>query len=261
MSKLWDIFHGELLFGLSIWLPATFVLWLHMGYSPAFFFSAGWTFLFCLMIVEDFFHQTVDMRLAVVLFAVTGMYTYVENGMETFGRGCLMGLYISLLVFVLGIRVDENAGNEGTRESKNTSGILAMQMGFVPSMGIAIALWFFVGDYVIDWMEAMSAIANSLAYLWIESIAIFSFFTAAICFFQYHRIRKLRRREKRKTLTVGFGEGDILVCLIVGGFLGWQGFLFVFVAALCVHVMMIGTFFLEPYGRKLLIPLVSARKP
>lgn len=196
-----------------------------------------------------------------VLFAVTGMYGYVENGIETFGWGCLMGLYISLLVFVLGIRVDENAGNEGTHESKNTSGILTMQMGFVPSMGIAIALWFFVGDYVIDWMKAMSAIANSLAYLWIESIAISSFFTAAICFFQYHRISKLHRK-KQKPLTVGFGEGDILVCLIVGGFLGWQGFLFVFVAALCVHVMMIGTFFLlEPYGRKLLTPLVSARKP
>lgn len=242
MSLNFNIFPRKFLFALGLWIPASIALWTYMGYSQSFFFLACWTFLFSLMIVEDFFYQTVDVRLAAILLAMTGIYSYFENNLEMFGWGCIAGLYISFLVFVLGIRSDEAQGDEKACESTNMQELSAMQMGFVPSIGLAIALWFFAGKYVMNWLEIIFAVESIFRWQSVEGIVVFSLLIVAVCAYQYKRIGKKRWREKK--ITVGFGEGDIFVCLIIGGFLGWQGFLFVFVAALCVHIVIAVAIFL-----------------
>lgn len=221
--------------GLLLWILAMAAIWTHCGGGYEMLFYGAWAALFIWMVIEDFLQQTVDVRLAAALFALTAIYRcMVGEGVEL-ACGCIAGVYISTLIFILGVRIETEEGEEKGEEKALQ--LTAMKIGFVPSMGIAIALGFFVGDFS-GLEEMLLGVGESIAYQGAESIAMFSLLMGLVGFVQYVRIRKKKAENPDARTAVGFGEGDILVCLIVGGLVGWKGFLVVFFGALCVHVAM-----------------------
>lgn len=222
--------------GLLLWILAMAAIWTHCGGGYEMLFYGAWAALFIWMVIEDFLQQTVDVRLAAALFALTAIYRcMVGEGVEL-ACGCIAGVYISTLIFILGVRIETEEGEEKGEEK--TLQLTAMKIGFVPSMGIAIALGFFAGDFMAGLEELLLGVGESIAYQGAESIAIFSLFMGLVGFAQNVRIRRRKAENPKVRTAVGFGEGDILVCLIVGGLIGWKGFLVIFFGALCVHVAM-----------------------
>lgn len=214
------------LWGIGLWLLILAALWTSNGVSQKFFFYGIWTGLFVWMAVEDFCDQAVDLRLAAILFSVTAWQQIAAVGIREYGLGCLVGCLVSAAVYIFSLRIVDEAGQEADRQKEGHK-ILACQMGFVPSSGIALALFF------------LNREASCWDIFWgTESLVLFSIFLGFACIFRGYQIYRERRKKGRTQIQAGLGEGDILICTIVGGLIGHEYFLPLLFVAMCVHLFM-----------------------
>lgn len=227
MSQYFSNFK-RFLWGIGLWLLILAALWTSIGISRNFLFYGIWTGLFVWMAVEDFCDQTVDLRLAAILFSVTAWHQIAAVGIREYGLGCLVGCLVSAAVYIFSLRIVDKSGQEAGRHK-----ILACQMGFVPSIGISLAL-FSLDREVSYWDIFWGA----------ESLVLFSIFLGFACIFRGYQIYRERRKKGRTQIQAGLGEGDILICTIVGGLIGHEYFLPLLFVAMCVHLFlsMVGFF-------------------
>lgn len=179
--------------------------------------------VFLLMVVEDFFFQTVDLRAALILaVSAFGSALAAGNSLTSFLFGAVFGLGFSGLVYIAGLYKPVRA------DSILPSVVPNLSFGFLPSLAIAILLWLF---FVPAGQQALW-----LAFMDLFQVADMGWIIAALTFtivvYKAWRLSDCRLKE----LTSGFGAGDVIVCTVLGGFFGWQAFVGIFFIALWVHL-------------------------
>lgn len=228
-------------FYLPLWLFMTSMLfWEGLPLGVPFVFMSGFFLLFSLMVVEDHFYQTVDLRWAVLLLSWVLAGSAYHGDFSAATLSCGVALCYSWMCFIMSWR-----RVEPTAAAKPVYG---PSLAFLPSLGAAVFLWLFILplQFQLRCIELANTLAAILLSDWLLSTLFFLPF-AAVTLYKLLRLLQLRK-EPSAQIVYGFGGGDIWICAILGAQFGWQIFFPVLFGALLLHLVSLA--FLYCYQRR-----------
>jgi len=223
--------------------------------------------IFGYMIVEDWRFQTVDDKW------VIGLGAWVVLGRALMGQampmmsGAIVSGVFGIVVFIIGLtrtansesRIEDDQQKDVVRYVESSENIINMHgiggkwnenegLAFLPSLGVSLLVWF--------WVMPKERLGNMLGevamvFKWIctEHIGILGLILV-LCF--GFKVVQLYGERRKGELVYGFGDGDVLVCIVLGAMIGWQGFLVVFFIGMIVQLVM--------YGGKALLKTICRRR-
>lgn len=191
--------------------------------------------LYLCMMAEDFIYQSVDMRLWQVLFLCMQAYSFFS---VRFYADFIVGIFLFFVLFSFSWKISKKEQTNHIDSDKTSPAFLQLPFGFLPSLGFALVIRFFIPLPVpaIDFFAAYSLMKDQcfLTYFIIGGACIFFLFAC-------YRQRKLYQAEKmRQPIQYGMGGGDVWVCSAWIAFLGISQFLVIFFIALWIHVVLNG---------------------
>ena len=181
------------------------------------------------MAVEDFISQIVDMRAWSILFLLMQLYNYFSF---RFNFEFFIGTFIFCFLFSCSWQIEANSQTKN-KESKRPS-FLHIEIGFLPSIGISLAIWYlFENKIPIPDLDMHEIYLNIFTSPFVIILLILA------CYFIYFREKKRYIAEKKhKLVSYRMGGGDVWVCGIWFGFLGFAKFILIFFIALCIQFLL-----------------------
>jgi Flp pilus assembly protein protease CpaA len=179
------------------------------------------------MMVDDFKSQTVDMRIWFVLFLCMQLYNSFSIRFYT---KFIIGMFLFCLLFSCSWKIEQK--NSTSNETKQSS-ILQHPFGFLPSVGIALVIWYLFSDKIPIPVVDMFAIYENIL-----TMPLFIIVCICISIFMCYRERKLYIAEKKQQLIqYSMGGGDVWVCGSWFAFLGFEKFIVIIFIALWIHAL------------------------
>jgi hypothetical protein len=194
--------------------------------------------IFSYMVLEDFLHQTIDMRVFAILVA---FMTYYSSGLYAFiTTGFLTGILFRI-VFLLSVRKRKIQDAQDTKEENHPEkDITRIPFGYLPSLGMSLLLYVFVivnlaiPGWLLPTHEGILYLYDFfLQDLYIRSVMLVFLFCPWV--FLEKRLERLERSGTE--LQYGFGDGDVLVLGAFAGFLGFETLLVVFFVSLFIQLI------------------------
>lgn len=217
-------------FYLPIWLFMTgMLLGKGLPIGMPFVFLSGFFLLFSLMVVEDHFYQTVDLRWATLLLCWVLAGSAYHGDFGAAALSCGVALCYSWMCFIMSWR-----RVEPTVAAKPVYG---SSLAFLPSLGAAVFLWLFILPF--QFQLRCIEFANTLATILFSEWWLFALFFlpfAIVTLYKLARLLQLRKVPSEQ-IVYGFGSGDIWICGILGAQFGWQIFFLVLFGALLLHLV------------------------
>lgn len=210
-------------FLLSIGMPVLNV-WLHPFLLPC----IGLIFFY--MMVEDFKHQIVEMRVWFMLFLCMQQYFFFS---VQFYRDFAVGIVLFFALFSISWRkIAEPQDIQQGGKEQPVSAQPQYQLGLLPSLGIALLIGSFLPmpSPVILFAMDYDALSSS-PYFVLVCIAVF----LAACLRQCNLYKTLRQGQ---TVQYCMGGGDSWVCAAWCAFLGLPAFSFILFIALCIQLLL-----------------------
>lgn len=205
-------------------------LFLWYGAGLEFFYYAGFVGIFGVMVAEDYWFLTVDDRFILVLGGWVIFFRWLLGDGGEAVVGGVFGSVVGFVLFICSLRKESKIGDSdgGLDFTEEKGG------SFLPSLAMGVATWFFLVPkvFVYRYFENVMVVFQMVkGELWVLiggcAFLIGIFFRVM----RVYRERKISRQEE------GFGAGDVLVLIVLGMFLGWQGFLVVFFISLVGHIV------------------------
>ena len=215
----------------SIW--ATVVLWWLQVYAMpgriGYFIPA--LVLLSNMVLEDYYHQTVDIRKAAVLALLFGRLSPLP--LNLFALRWISGCVMFGAFYLGALRC-----NGASAENANTSEPQALS--FLPSFALALladAVYHIsgrdLGDFVF--LPEIDAAFMTAWEIMPKTVCV-GLFLLAVWFF-YYGVRYIRARKNEYVIAEGIGFGDFLFLPLFTALLGWVEFSLLYVMALIVHLI------------------------
>lgn len=171
----------------------------------------GISILFAIMVFEDYFYQTVDIRLCTGLILIMLSVNW-SNG--SFGILFLSGMLLFGILYHFSIKKVPMsvAGQETIKPGA------IPPLPFLPSIALGIVIWEGIKLYGnLSWpvIEIRWTVLPILAAVFFMSIL-------------YKRFNEISAAKQQKEIVHGFGDGDILICAAWLAFLGVTDFFMVY---------------------------------
>lgn len=186
--------------------------------------------IFGYMMREDFYFQTVDMRVWFLLFITMSFAVLIGvNTVAQFILGFLLGFVIFRLLCICSCQIQKPVIVCSFNHSKQKV------IGFLPSLGLGIGSWIFIKNmfdiplFMPDFLQIFTLIMFSWRGALIGIIVLLIFIFGA------YRLQKAVREEKE--ILYGFGDGDVFVCAAWMGFLGIETFFIAFCISLVIQLL------------------------
>lgn len=200
-------------------------------------------FLIGIMIVEDYKHQTIDMRLfLVLLLLMVSMATSLGAFIISFIGGYLLFRLLFLLSIKIGIaEITETV--EG-----NPKSFPRLEFGYLPPFGLSCLLYqgWVLFKIDIPWIlrpthEGLLLLTDVIEQDSLLFAGILGALLLACCFFEY---RLHKAKVEKKEITYGFGDGDVFILAAFMAFLGFEPLMTIFFISLVLQVLCYLIFFL-----------------
>lgn len=186
----------------------------------------GIVIIFGIMVLEDFFYQTVDIRLFAFLLCL--MIEHCED-IKEFMILFAIGLVFFRSIFLFSARTIPKENNMGI-SSDNAN---FCPVAFLPLLALSILIWQLIQGY-LDKLESLKIIKELGFEFYI--IFIFLWVIAEV----YHRKKIYFAKIHENEIIYGFGDGDVFVCASLFAFLGFKDFFVVFFLANIIPLLYYG---------------------
>lgn len=189
-----------------------------------------------IMLIEDYFYRTVDIRLVALLylmafpvFRIFSSDYWIVMQMFTFAGNAIFGLIVMLLFRIVTATLVERVTEDAEKGEAKLKPLLNRRFGFLPCYAGAILMW-------ILWIKDTNCIIETLQIMDVYFMLFFISTLSLTALIQWFRMRRIRRSDGGNTMY-GIGMGDVLVSGVISGLMGCPIFLHILLLALLLYVL------------------------
>lgn len=196
-----------------------------------------------IMIVEDYKHQTIDMRLFAIVFL---LMVSMANSIGAFIVSFIGGYLLFRLLFLLSIKIGRAEITETV--DANLKSVPRLEFGYLPPFGLSCLLYQGLVFLKIDipWIlrpthDGLLLLTDVIEQDTVFFVGILGALFLACCFFEY---RLHKAKVEKKEIIYGFGDGDVFILAAFMAFLGFEPLMTIFFISLVLQVLCYLIFFL-----------------
>lgn len=229
--------NGAISSAIYIFLSIIFSLLLVNGYSLPVLASAFLSCVFIAMVIEDYIHLEIDIRLIIVL-AIASMAA-TNRSLNEYLFYLFFGLIYYRIVYLTLIRYLDDMSLSAQDISKS---VAQTGMGFLPSLASGLAIYaFFLYEFTDNLPVLITDLRQNCTDLYYfsveEPLIAFLGILPFIIVWAFYEFKLYRAVKKQKPLRIMLGDGDVYVMAIWMGLLGTADMTIVLVISIIIQIL------------------------